>query len=75
MNTSTWSDIVYYLEGSCNTLHEALEAFNMTELENDDTFLSFLDDQIFYCIQCGWWCPKDEENIVAGEQMCDCCYL
>lgn len=73
MNTSTWSDIVAYLEGSCNSLHEALESFNALELENDDTFLSFLDDQIFYCVQCGWWCNVDEENIVDDEQYCDDC--
>jgi hypothetical protein len=73
MNTATWSEIVYYLNGSCNSLHEALEAFNMTELGDDDTFLAFLDDQIFYCVQCGWWCPVDELHIVDAEQYCSDC--
>lgn len=73
MNNSTWSEIVYYLENSCNSLHEALVSFNMEELENDYTFLEFLDSQIFYCVQCGWWCSVDQENIVDSEQFCDDC--
>lgn len=73
MDTSTWSEIIAYLEGSCYSLHEALSSFNMLELENDDTFLSFLDDQIFYCVQCGWRCNTDEENIVNSEQYCNDC--
>lgn len=74
MNTSTWSEIVNYLEGSSNSLYIALEAFNMLELENDETFLEFLDNQIFYCSSCGWWCSTDEETILYGEQCCIECF-
>mgnify|MGYP000032380856 CR=1 FL=1 len=73
MNTSTWSEIVNYLEGSCNSLDEALTAYNMEELRDDGTFLAFLDEQIFYCVACGWWCTIDEECIVDDEQVCTEC--
>ena len=52
-----FDEIIAYLKGTCLTLHEVLETFNAIELENSDEFMKRLDDEIFYCDECGWWCP------------------
>lgn len=44
---------IEYLKGTTNSL--GLDEFSTAEL-------MVLDEEIFECEQCGWWCDKDEES-------------
>jgi hypothetical protein len=73
-----WQTIVDHLNGTCGSIIDALRSHDMDEsLENDLDFCAFIDDQIFQCHVCGWWCEISEEcSDDAGleELTCrDCC--
>lgn len=62
-----FNDLVYFLQGSCNTLSEEDNDFL-----TDNDLLERFDDEIFICDECGWWCGDDErsENV---DETCDEC--
>lgn len=54
------------LEGTCSSLHEALERHGWDGLENNTEFCQFLDERILECVQCSWWseaCELNEEGV------------
>jgi hypothetical protein len=60
-------DIAYELQGSCQSLEALLEFHEMEGAENDAAFCNALDQLVFQCEGCGWWCEisemtDDEEN-------------
>jgi hypothetical protein len=66
-----WEDIFFYLDGSCVSLTQALDSFNASHLIDDINFLQALDDRLFLCDSCGWWCPVEEK---VDTYFCeDCC--
>tara|TARA_R110002072_G_scaffold26966_20_gene88481 strand:+ start:2296 stop:2526 length:231 start_codon:yes stop_codon:yes gene_type:complete len=72
MNTelAEWQEIIQYLQGSCNTLPQALDVFDREDLENDPDFLNYLDRHIFLCETCNWWCPVEE---MTDDMECEDC--
>ncbi|MCK4823222.1 hypothetical protein KA005_46125 [bacterium] len=54
-------DIINDLEGTCNWL----DYDEITELE-----LELLEEEIFCCSTCSWWCPIEEIN---EENVCTDC--
>ena len=68
-----WEQIVYDLRGSCSYLAFALEEHGVPELEDNDDFLKYLDDQIFCYAGCGRW-YEQPDNESFGEWYCDNCY-
>ena len=54
-------DIINDLEGTCNTLD--MEGLTYQELQ-------ILDNEIFCCSDCNWWCPIEEIN--EGNICTDC---
>jgi hypothetical protein len=53
-------------------IDDALEALGLpAEFENDSEFCAALDQHIFVCDGCGWWCGRDEESSEDG--YCDGC--
>ena len=55
------------LRGTTHNLHDYA-----TEAEqNDAGFLAALDDEVFECSQCGWWCDVGEHGKEDGA--CDEC--
>ena len=68
------NELIYALQGSCSTIAEQLEI--RWELSEDDlTMDDFLaiDDAIFCCMQCNWWCPIGEETATSqGEDELGC---
>lgn len=48
-------EIAYELQGTCKSLGEILEYYEMEDAENDMTFCAQLDQSVFCCEQCGWW--------------------
>ena len=69
-----WNKIAADLEGSTRHLDDVLADHKAESLEDDMRFLSWLDDQMFSCANCGWWCPIDEVNEWNGtDWVCDDC--
>lgn len=67
-----WEKIIYYLNGSCMSLEQALEDYEVPELEDNDSFLSYLDNEIFRCECCNWWCPISEMSEQGDWECRDC---
>lgn len=65
------AEVVEQLQGQC-TLSLADVA---TEAEcNDIAFCREVDDQIFECEACGWWCEiSDLAEVDSDEQYCQDC--
>ena len=64
-----WDAICYDLQGTCQSLDYVLEeTHNRPDLQNNTEFLGYLDDTIFCCTSCDWWCEISEE---ASEEYAD----
>lgn len=48
------------LQGTCKSLAQALEEHGLGHLEDDKDFLQGLDQEVFCCSQCDWWCEMSE---------------
>ena len=59
-NIDLWEKIIYQLNGSCNSLNQALANNEAEALEDHEPFLSYLDNEIFCCECCNWWSPISE---------------
>jgi hypothetical protein len=47
----------------CQKIEELRGTTNSLDLDEFTTAeLMVLDEEIFECEQCGWWCSKDEES-------------
>lgn len=62
-------EAIAHLQGSCEALYVEYEAY-----EDNDEFLGIIDDNIFNCVQCGWWYPTSERSSYDGEWVCEECY-
>lgn len=70
-----WDEIVEHIRGTCNSIGSALETFNAGDLEDDTEFLGHLDQEIFLCDTCGWWCETSEmaeDEDETGQVCTDC---
>ncbi len=69
--------IIEYLQGSCNTINQAVAAVISEEL--DENFLTQkqleeIDSELFCCETCGWWCEiSDQGEDENGEPACKDC--
>lgn len=72
----TYRQITYLadnLRGTCNSLDEMLERLfdvefhELTNVEFDE-----LDDLIFECHECGWWCDSGELSSI--DDVCSDCH-
>lgn len=56
------------LQGTCNSLDTYIEE----ELDVGDYLCAedyaAIDEAIFLCTECGWWCPQDENVAEDGEE-------
>lgn len=65
--------LVEELQGSCGTLQGACETqgFDYDDLTADDCLQ--IDNEIFECTTCGWWCEVCEMSEDQDGQVCvDC---
>lgn len=67
-----WEKIVYQLNGSCDSIGQVLENNEVPELEDHLPFLNYVDNEIFRCNCCNWWCPISEMS-EAGDWECRDC--
>lgn len=58
------------LSGTCGTLTAALAEFDAEHLEQNAEFCASLDDLVFLCDGCGWWCEQSE---MVGYWSCEDC--
>lgn len=75
-------ELIHYLQGTCMSLDNALEQLfelDTCEVENEIQMCNILDDAIFNCSRCGWWCEagdwitEEDPNYVDGEEICTQC--
>ncbi len=64
-------EVADFLQGTCAMLHGALAEFDCEELEDDDKFCSCLDNLVFCCDDCGWWCEAGDYGEEDGK--CEDC--
>jgi anaerobic selenocysteine-containing dehydrogenase len=68
--------VAEHLQGTCGTLQGALddlyEGMNEDELTSDDH--QTIDQEVFQCTTCGWWCEiSDNVDSESGEMICTDC--
>lgn len=60
--------LIEALQGTCTIIDDHLpDEMEWSDLTSEDH--AEIDDQIFLCDQCGWWCEISEQN---GEICEDC---
>lgn len=52
--------IVDELQGTCGSLDEVAEYYGLDAMTTEG-LTEYVDERIFCCTVCGWWCPQDEE--------------
>lgn len=60
-------EVVDELRGTCKSLHDVMDC----EEQEDQRILQTIDDNLFCCNTCEWWCGFDEESNEEG--VCDDC--
>lgn len=75
---SQLEELIQSLSGSSDTLSGAIEElfgsdFSEDDLTDDDH--NYIDNQIFLCTECGWWCEihEESEECLDGERICKDC--
>ena len=60
MDYNKLMEIIEYTRGTCQSLDEVLEKFDESfdELTMEDA--EIIDENIFCCGNCGWWCETSE---------------
>lgn len=72
---SEYQTIIDDLNGSSSSLHQALARHDREDLEDNTAFLEQLDDQLFKCASCDWWCETSEAHAGDdGDDVCDDCH-
>lgn len=67
-----WNQLIYDLQGTCNELHSFLERKDAEDLIDHMPFLYYLDNHIFLCDGCGWWCSISESSENVDTECTDC---
>lgn len=68
-------EIVHSLQGTCQSLEDALSEED-DEDESDIQLTDYIDQEIFLCPVCNWWCERSEgnEDPAQDEDVCDDCF-
>ncbi len=66
-----WNQIIYALNGSCDSLEHQLIQHDAEHLQDHQPFLEYLDNEIFLCDGCGWWCETSEMSDSGQCYDCD----
>lgn len=65
------ADIAEDLRGTCQSLMDALAKHDMEAAANDIDFTQALDELVFECEQCSWWCELSE--MADAQHICTDC--
>lgn len=68
--------IIDYLQGSCKTMQDGItgitEDDNLSEEDITDEQMAHIDQEIFLCTDCGWWCEISEETKSVNDSELGC---
>jgi len=78
MNIEDFSErLVHELQGTCKSLYGHMDSLEEAEetffYENETAILFELDNRIFECDCCGWWCEMSEAVDTDCGPVCDQC--
>lgn len=59
---------------SMSGVADILEQLGLPAYEDDKTFCATLDQLVFECDCCGWWCDTDEVADVSNDMVCEECH-
>lgn len=62
-------ELIEYLKGTCNSLDVGCA---VCLLDIDDIDYEKLDEEIFCCEECSWWCTVDESSHSEANICIDC---
>lgn len=68
VNQDRVNEVASDLQGTCKSLDD----FATPEEANDVDFCRAIDDIVFCCDECGWWCDVGEQSHDKGEVCTDC---
>ena len=71
-NHDLWEKLIYQLVGTCDSLEQVLADNDAEQLEDHLPFLDYLDNEIFRCECCSWWCPISESSETEPTECTDC---
>lgn len=75
MDAKLLEKIIHDLQGTCQSLSGCLENYDLEEDDLSPDDLEEIDNNIFLCEECGWWCGLEEldEGHDQGMRCEDCC--
>lgn len=68
--------LIHRLSGSTDSMSHVCEELGLSDL--DDEVTSAVDQEIFNCSDCNWWCEQSEESsefIEHDEWICSQCAM
>lgn len=66
--------IIEHLQGSCMSFSEACNSFDIESDKLTQEELEQIDDTIFCCEGCNWWCDVGERTLNKDEEpVCEDC--
>lgn len=68
-----YQKIIDDLNGSSESLANHLARIDREELQDVEAFTDMLDDQLFECAACGWWCEQAEAQASDDGDVCNDC--
>jgi hypothetical protein len=71
-NIDLWNNVIYDLNGTCDSLVGVLLRHNAEQLVDHMPFLNYLDNEIFCCESCNWWLNISEMAENDDWQCIDC---
>lgn len=68
-STNPVADAIADLQGTCQSLEAVLERHGLTDTKD---VCEAIDQGVFCCDQCDWWCERCEESLEHGGVCTDC---
>lgn len=72
-------EIIDSIGGTCFTdedgqIEDCLGVDDVNDVENYDDIFQQIEENVFRCGRCGWWCDRGEEHEIEDEESCcdDC---
>lgn len=67
-----WETMIEDLRGTTQSIATVCDNHDRPDLEDSTEFLAEVDQQIFQCECCGWWCVISEMTDNGDWQCTDC---
>ena len=72
LNEEQLNKLINHLQGSCDNIDSYIEEeFDADSLSTEN--YATIDQAIFLCDECGWWCSQDENSEKVEEWVCEDC--